>query len=122
MARGRGAGLPATASLFESWANAKRLPESQPARSGGQANSLGQRLIQCAGFAHQVLRVCRKLLAAPCAVLGASPEIDEFRACSAGQRKRLLLCGDQRLGDVIIEQNAVLGNILVEEAHVCEPY
>src|ERR1019366_8417755 len=73
------------------------------------------------GLARQVLGVCRKLPVAPRPVLGTTPQIYDFRTCGAGQRKWLLLGGDQRLGDVTIEQNATLGNILVEEAHVGEP-
>src|ERR1022692_1787011 len=108
MARGRGAGLPATASLFESWANSKRLPESEPPRCGGQAHSLGQGFIQRARLARQVAGVGGKLPVAPCPVFGAPPSIDDFGTRSAGQSEWLLLGGDQRLGDVIIEQNAVL--------------
>src|ERR1017187_6307449 len=131
MARGPRAGLRApertggasasVRSLRQFWTNAKCLPESEPPRPGGQANSRGQRFIHGAGFARQIPGVRRKLPVAPRSVLGATPLIDDFRACIAGEREGLLLCGDHRLGDVMIEQNATLRDILVEEAHVGEP-
>src|ERR1022692_4367457 len=45
---------------------------------------------------------------------------DRKSSCIAGEREGLLLCGDHGLGDVMIEQNAALRDILVEEAHVGE--
>src|ERR1017187_2119839 len=114
------AGAP-TRSLCQFWTNAKCSPESQPPRSGSQANARGQRFIHGVGLACLIPGVRRKLPVAPRPVLGATPLIDDFRACGPGEREGLLLGGDHRLGDVTIEQNAALQDILVEKTHVGKP-